>query len=129
MREFVFQLGHRPGELARVTNALSLYGVNIKSVAAMTIGDQALLHLIPDNVESARSALRADNIPFEENETTIVLLENRSGELTAVAAKLAEAGVNLTAAYVVGVADDLIELAFAVDDVKKAKKVLGDQVS
>ena len=41
MREFVIQLGHRPGELARVTNALSLYGVNIKSVAAMTIGDQA----------------------------------------------------------------------------------------
>ena len=56
MREFVIQLGHRPGELARVTNALSLYGVNIKSVAAMTFGNQAMLRLIPDNVESARSA-------------------------------------------------------------------------
>ncbi len=124
MREFMIQLGHRPGELARVTNALSLYGVNIKSVAAMTFGDQALLHLIPDNAESARSALRADNISFEENETAIVLLENRAGDLTAVAAKLAEAGVNLSAAYVVGVADDLIELAIVTDDVKKAKKVL-----
>ncbi len=124
MREFVIELGHRPGELARVTNALSLYGVNIKSVAAMTFGDQALLHLIPDNAESARSALRADNISFEENETAIVLLENRAGELTAVAVKLAEAGVNLAAAYVVGVADDLIELAIVTDDVKKAKKVL-----
>ena len=39
MREFVIQLGHRVGEMARVTNALSLYGVNIKSVAAMTFGD------------------------------------------------------------------------------------------
>ena len=124
MREFVIQLGHRPGELARVTNALSLYGVNIKSVAAMTFGDQASLHLIPDNAESARSAPRADNISFEENETAIVLLENRAGELTAVAAKLTEAGVNLTAAYVVGVADDLIELAIVSDDVKKAKKAL-----
>jgi len=124
MREFVMQLGHRPGELARVTNALSLYGVNIKSVAAMMFGDQALLHLIPDNVESARSALRAENITFEENEAAIVLMENRAGELTAVAAKLAEAGVNLTAAYVVGVADDLIELAIVSDNVKKAKKVL-----
>ncbi len=124
MRDFMIQLGHRPGELARVTNALSLYGVNIKSVAAMTFGDQALLHFIPDNAESARSALRADNISFEENETAIVLLENRAGDLTAVAAKLAEAGVNLSAAYVVGVADDLIELAIVTDDVKKAKKVL-----
>jgi len=39
-----------------------------------------------------------------------------------VAGKLADAGLNLDAVYVVGVADDLIELAFAVDDVKKAKK-------
>ena len=124
MREFVIQLAHRPGELARVTNALSLYGVNIKSLAAMTFGDQALLRLIPDDVESARSALGADNISFDENETAVVLLENRAGELTAVAANLTEAGVNLEAAYVVGLTDDLIELAIVSDDVKKAKKVL-----
>jgi hypothetical protein len=124
MRELVIRLAHRPGELARVTNALSLYGVNMKSVAAMTVGDQALLRLIPDNVESARSALSAGNIPFVENETVIVLLENRAGELTAVAAKLAEAGLNLEATYVVGVSDDLIELAIVSDDAKKAKKAL-----
>lgn len=124
MRELVVQLAHRPGELARVTNALSLYGVNIKSIAAMKFGDQALLHLIPDDFESARSALRAGNVAFDENEVAVVLLENRAGELTAVAAKLAEAGVNLEAIYVVGLSDDLIELAIASDNVKKAKKAL-----
>ena len=124
MTEFVFELAHRPGEMARITNALSLYGVNIRSVAAMRFGDQALLRLIPDNVESTRSALNADNISFTENETAVVLLENRAGELTGVAAKLAEAGVNLEAAYVVGPSDDLIELAIISDDVKKAKKEL-----
>jgi hypothetical protein len=124
MREFVVQLAHRPDELARVTNALSLYGVNIKSVAAMTFGDQALLHLVPDNVESARSALQAGNIPFDDHEIAVIMLENRAGELTAVASKLAEAGVNLEAAYVLGVADDLIELAIATSDVKKARRVL-----
>jgi hypothetical protein len=124
MKDFVIQLGHRPGELARATNALSLYGVNLKSVAAMTIGDQALVHIIPDNAESARSALQAGNIPFEEHETVVVLLENRAGELTALTAKLGEAGVNLSAAFVVGVADDLIELALVCDNVKKAKKIL-----
>ncbi len=124
MKDFMIQLADRPGELARVTNALSLYGVNLKSVAAMKIGDQALLHLIPDNVESARAAFAADNIAFEEKEVAIVLLENRAGELTAVASKLAEAGVNLEAAYVVGLSDDLIELAIVSDNVKKANKVL-----
>jgi hypothetical protein len=124
MKDFVIPLTHRPGELAGVANALSLQGVNIKSVAAMTLGTQALLRLIPDDVEAARSALRAGNIRFEEKEVITVLLENRAGELTGVAGKLSDAGLNLEAIYLVGVAGDLIELALAVDDVKKAKKVL-----
>ncbi|MHC4401870.1 MAG: hypothetical protein ACYTG0_19530 [Planctomycetota bacterium] len=124
MKDFVVRLTHSPGELADVTNALSLQGVNIKSVAAMAFDNQALLRFIPDDVEGARTALRASNVRFEESEVVTVLLENRAGEVTAVAAKLADAGLNLEAVYVVGVADDLIELAMAVDDVKKAKKVL-----
>ncbi|MBC8875757.1 MAG: hypothetical protein H8E44_40540 [Planctomycetes bacterium] len=123
MRELVIHLAHRPGEMARVSNALSLVGVNIKSLASMAIGDQAMLRLIPDDVTAARNALRDDNIRFEENEMVSVLLENRAGELTGVVSKLASAGVNLQAAYVTGVADDLIELAIGVDDVKKAKQI------
>lgn len=124
MRDFAIHVTHRPGELAEVANALSLQGVNIKSVAAMALGNQAMLRIIPDDVDAARSALHAANIRFEEKELVTLLLENRAGELTGVAGKLADAGLNLEAVYVVGVADDLIELAFAVDDVKKAKKAL-----
>jgi hypothetical protein len=124
VKDFVINLPERPGELASVTNALSLQGVNIKSVAALRLGNQALARIIPDDVESARSALRAHNIRFEEHELITVLLENRAGELTGVIVKLADVGVNLEALYVVGLADDLIELAIAVDDVKKAKKTL-----
>ncbi len=124
MRDFVIHLSHRPGELASVTNALSLQGVNIRSLAAMALGNQSLLRLLPDDVEAARTAFQAGNIRFEEHELVTVLLENRAGELTGVAAKLADAGVNLEAVYVVGLADDMIELAIAADDVKKAKRVL-----
>jgi len=124
MRDFAIQLTHRPGELASVTNALSLQGVNIKSIAAMTLDHQAVVRVIPDDVEAARSALRSGNIRFEENEVVTVLLENRAGELTGVLAQLSDAGLNLAAVYVIGLAGDLIELAIAVDDVKKAKKVL-----
>jgi len=124
MKDFVIQVTHRPGELANITNALALQGVNIKSLAAMVLGTQAQLRLIPDDAEAARNALRAANIRFEEKEVATVLLENHAGELTGVAGKLADAGLNLEAVYVIGLSDDLIELAIAVDDVKKAKKVL-----
>ena len=124
MKDLVIHLTHRPGELASVTNALSLQGVNIKSLAAIAFDQHAVLRLIPDDIEEARSALRAANIRFEEHDLVTVLLENRAGEVTGVSAKLADAGLNLEAVYVIGVADDLIELAIAADDEKKAKKVL-----
>jgi hypothetical protein len=65
----------QPGELADFTNALSLAGVNIRSLAAMSLGNQALLRLIPDDVDAARNALCDRNIAFEENEVATVLLE------------------------------------------------------
>lgn len=124
MRDLVIHVTHRPGELARVSNALSRTGVNLKSVAGMGFGNQGLLRVIPDDVEAARRALKESNIPFEESELATVLLENQAGQLAEAASKLANAGLNIQAIYVVGLDGDLVELAFAVDDAKKAKKLL-----
>lgn len=124
MRDFAIQLTHRPGELARVAHALARAGINIKSVAGLAIKNQVVVRIIADDVEAARNAFREGNIPFEEHELATVLLENRAGELEEVAVKLSNAGINLEAIYVVGLDGDLVELALAVDDVKKAKKLL-----
>jgi hypothetical protein len=124
MRDFSIPLTHRPGELGRVASALAKKGVNIKSVAGMTLGTQAAIRIIADDVDAARSALKEANIPFEESELASVLLENQAGELANVADKLANAGLNLHAVYVIGLDGDLVELAIACNDVKKAKKAL-----
>jgi hypothetical protein len=123
MRDFAIELPHRPGELERISDILSRAGVNLKSVVALAIGTHAMFRFVADDVETARNALRESNIPFQEEEIVTVLLENRAGELAMVAHKLAEAGVNLHAMYVMGVEGDLIDLAIAVDNIKKAKKV------
>jgi hypothetical protein len=125
MRDFAIHLTHRPGELARVANALARKGINLKSVAAVVIGNQGMLRLIADDVEAARAALNENNISFEENEVVTVLLENHAGELENVADKLAKANVNVHAIYVVGLDGNLVDLALAVDDPKKAKKTAG----
>jgi hypothetical protein len=124
MRDFAVQVTHRPGELARVANALAKKGVNIKSVAGLNVGNSGILHVIPDDVDNARSALQEANIRFDENEVLTVLLENQAGELAGVAGKLADAGINLQAVYVTGLEGDLVELAIIADDPKKAKKLL-----
>jgi hypothetical protein len=124
MRDFTIPLTHRPGELGRVANALAKKGVNIKSVAGMTLGTQAAVRIIADDVDAARTALKEANIRFEESELATILLENQAGELANMADKLANAGLNLHAVYVIGLDGDLVELAIASDDVKKAKKAL-----
>jgi len=124
MRDFALELTHRPGELERVCDVLARAGVNLKSVAALAVGTHALFRFVADDVDTARDALRSSNIPFTEEEVINVLLENRAGEVAMIAHKLAEAGINLHAIYVLGVEGDLIELAVAVDNVKKAKKIL-----
>jgi hypothetical protein len=124
MTDFAIRLSHRPGELARVATALARYGVNVKSLAALAIDGAAMVHILPDAVEPARAALTQNGIAFEESEVVTVLLENRAGEVARIAARLADANVNLRALYVTGLVDNLVELAIAVDDVGKAREAL-----
>jgi len=124
MRDFVIHVTDRPGEIARVANDLARRDVNIKSITGMGVANQGLIRVIADDIDAARTALRESNIRFEEAELVTVLLENKAGELAGVAGKLANAGLNVQALYVIGLEGDLVELAFAVDDAKKAKKAL-----
>ena len=124
MKDFAIQLTDRPGELARVATALSRYGVNVKAVAGMSVGTSVLVRIIADDEGPARAALQAANIPFQEHEVITVLLENRAGELAAVSQKLADGRVNMQAIYLIGIVDNLVELAIAADDVEKAAQLL-----
>jgi hypothetical protein len=124
MRDCSIQLTNHPGDLARVAQALARRGVNIKALVGISNGGVAMARILPDDIVVARSALEAASIRFTEGEVHLVLLENKSGILADVTSRLGEAGINLEALYVTGVADDLIELAIVSDNPKKTKKIL-----
>jgi hypothetical protein len=124
MKDCSIQLTNKPGDLARVADALARRGVNIKALAGLSVGGVALTRILPDDIVAARSAFEAANIRFTESEVHLVLLENKAGVLATVTNRLGEAGVNLEAIYITGIADDLVELAIVSDNPKKTKKVL-----
>jgi hypothetical protein len=124
MRDCSIQLTNHPGDLARVAQALARRGVNIKALAAISVGGTAVARILPDDIVVARSAFEAAGIRFTEGEVNTVLLENKAGLLASVTSRLGEAGINLEALYVTGIADDLVELAIISDNPKKAKKIL-----
>jgi len=124
MKDCAIDLTHRPGDFARVAEALAHRGVNIKALAALSIEGHAIVRILPDDIQAARSAFQAANIRFNEGEVHVVLLENQPGVLAAVANRLGDAGINLEALYTTGITDDLVEVALVCDDPKKAKKLL-----
>jgi hypothetical protein len=124
MRDCSIQLSNHPGDLGRVAQALARRGVNIKALAAISVGTVATARILPDDIVVARSALEAANIRFTEGEVHLVLLENKAGILASVTNRLGDEGINLEALYIAGIADDLVELAIVSDNPKKAKKVL-----
>jgi hypothetical protein len=124
MKDISIQLTNKPGDLARVAQALARRGVNIKALAALSIEGRAMARILPDDIVVARSAFEAANIRFSESEVHLVLLENKAGLLADVTDRLGEAGINLEALYVTGVADELVELAIVTDNPKKAKRIL-----
>ena len=124
MRDCSIQLTNHPGDLGRVAQALARRGVNIKALAAISVGGVAIAHILPDDIVAARSAFEAASIRFTESEVNLVLLENKAGVLATVTNRLGEAGINLEAIYVTGIADDLMELAIVSDNPKKAQKIL-----
>jgi hypothetical protein len=124
MKDCSIQLTNHPGDLGRVAQALGRRGVNIKALAAISVGGVAIAHILPDDIVVARSALEAASIRFTENEVHLVLLENTAGMVANVTGRLGDAGINLEALYVTGIADGLVELAIVSDNPKKAKKIL-----
>ena len=56
--------------------------------------------------------------------TLVVTVENKAGVLANVTSRLGDAGINLEALYLTGIADDLGEVAIVSDNPKKAKKIL-----
>ena len=126
MRDCLIQLTNKPGDLARLAQALAGRGVNIKALVALSMDGMAMTRILPDDIVVARSAFEAANIRFTEGEVHLVLLENKAGVLANVTDRLGAAGINLEAIYVTGVADDLVELAIVSDNPKKTKKVLDE---
>lgn len=125
MREFKVSLSNRPGELANLAELLGNKGINIASVAGVSEGEKSsVVALITEDVGSTRDALRAERFQFEEEELLSVDLEDKPGELAAVARKLGDAKVNIESLYLLDKREESVQLALEVDNKEKAEGVL-----
>jgi hypothetical protein len=103
-RDILVSLDDRPGELARVGEALGGAGINIEGMMAFAHEGRGFAHLLVEDATAARRALDAGGIKIEgESDVEIVDLDqadvDRPGTLGERTRGVAEAGVNLRFVY------------------------------
>jgi hypothetical protein len=125
MRQFNILLEDRPGELARVTAALT--HTNIRSLSTeRNKNSKTLLKLITHDTNSTKSALTKAGFEFTESEILVVSLIDRPGELHKLATRLGNEGINILDVYLI----EKATLALYVDksQIERAKELLAENL-
>jgi hypothetical protein len=93
----------RPGGLADLGEALGAAGINIQGLCGVTHQGMGIIHVLVEDGEAARRALEGAGIKVEgESEVIVGDLPDdvdRPGTMGAMARKVADAGVNVTVAF------------------------------
>lgn len=96
---FRVTLEDRPGELARVAEALGGAGVNIEGLCGLGVEGKGIICLVVEDAAGARSALEGAGVPIDAELEAIVLDvaadADRPGAAGEIARKVADAGVNI----------------------------------
>ena len=124
MQVFLVDLKNKPGELARVTEAIAAKGVNIEAFSGATCTDSGRLALMTSDETSTRTILNESGFKYTELEATDAAFRDEVGALAKAARRLADAGINIEAALPVGMEGNEVHVAFATSDAAKARQVL-----
>lgn len=114
-------LEDKPGQLAKVGEALGKAGVNIDGLCGVTWEGKGVIHLLVEDAGKARRALEANGLHVDQEQDVVVLgVEDRPGVLGNIARRLASAGINLNLAYLA----TSTRLVIGADDLEKARQLL-----
>jgi hypothetical protein len=124
-KDLLLTLADRPGEGARMGEALGAAGLNIEGVCAITSEGQATVHVLVEDAGAARAALEGAGIKVE-GETDVIVgdlsaVVDKPGTLGDMTRQLADAGVNITLIYLA----TKNRCVIATTDNGKARGILG----
>ena len=121
-KEFSVKLANKPGELARVAEALQKDGVNIRSIA--TEHRAEVVRIVTSDPEKSRQSFSQSGMQYSERNLLVAKLEDKPGELARISAALAKEGINIDAAYMLDKDSKHVHVALAVSDENKARNIL-----
>jgi hypothetical protein len=98
--EFTVTLENRPGTLADLMETLGNAGVNVGGLQGMPCAGQGMVQFVTNNPNGTERALQAAGIQYQTSQVLLLTIPNQPGAGGRVARAIAEAGINIEAAYV-----------------------------
>ena len=124
---FKAQVPNKAGEGARILSALRGEGIDLLFFTGFPRGRGAQIDFVPKNGPAFRKAARKIGLAVTKNTAFLAQGQDRPGAIAGIVAKLADAGVNITAldAVAAGAGRYGAILWVKPKDVAKAAKALG----
>ena len=124
MNAFLIDLENKPGELARVAEAIAGKGANIENITGATCGSTGRAALMTSDDAATRSALAEAKCTFTEVEGVDAVMPHEPGTLARTCRRLADAGINIEALLPLGVEGSNAKVGFVTDQPAKARDIL-----
>ena len=121
MYDVAVRLENKPGEMARMGEALGAAGVSVEGGGGWLVDGVGHMHFLFDDGEAARKALTDAGIEVTAVREVLMqkLRQDVPGQLGKIARRMADAGVNIEVVY----SDHANQLCLVVDDLEKGRAV------
>jgi hypothetical protein len=126
MNAFIVDLRNKPGEFAKVAEAIAEKGIDITAFSGATCGDSGSVVLLTSDEAGTKRALSDGQWKHRPIELVTVALADQPGTLAQATRKLANAGVNIEAAVPTGMSGGNVHIGFATDNPTRAKDALSE---
>lgn len=121
MYDVAIRLENKPGEMARMGEALGAAKVSVEGGGGWVVDGKGYMHFLFDDGEAARRALEDVGIEVLDVREVLAqkLRQDVPGQLGAIARRMADAGINIEVVY----SDHANQLILVVDNFEKGKAV------
>lgn len=126
MKQLTVLVPNKPGQVAALTAALAVQGINVESFDVESHGSDGLVVLTVDRYDEALRALRDAGYRAITQDTLLIRLDDRPGALAMIAVRLKDAGLDLRSMHIVRRSGDSSIVSLVASDNAAAAAVLRD---
>jgi len=126
MKQIIIVTEDRAGLLADVTELLAKANINIESFDSEKIGETAIINLEVDDHDEALKALAHTEFKAIAQDTILIKLDDKPGELARMAHRFEQAGINLRSARLIRRQKGIGIVAISCRETEKAKELVKD---